>query len=37
MCNQYYFLYIVLASEEKVSKLGLQPLARIVGYADAEI
>lgn len=29
--------YSVLASEEKMQKLGLKPLARIVGYADAEI
>lgn len=29
--------YLVLCSEEKVKKLGLKPLARIVGSADAEI
>jgi acetyl-CoA acetyltransferase len=27
--------YLVLASEEKVKKLGLKPLARIIGSADA--
>lgn len=26
---------IILASEEKVKKLGLKPLARIIGSADA--
>lgn len=30
-------LYIVIASEDKVKRLGLNPLARIVDYADAEL
>jgi len=29
--------YSVISSEEKIKKLGLKPLARIVNYADAEI
>jgi len=34
---QYLEIYIVLASEHKIKKLGLKPLARIVAYADAEL
>jgi acetyl-CoA acetyltransferase len=30
-------LHSVISSEEKIKKLGLKPLARIVSYADAEI
>jgi acetyl-CoA C-acetyltransferase len=37
MLNQYFIPHTVIASEEKVKKLGLKPLARIVEYADAEL
>ncbi len=37
MLNQYFIRHTVIASEEKVKKLGLKPLARIVEYADAEL
>ena len=35
--HKYSLHYSVIASEEKVKKLGLNPLARIVSYSDAEL
>ena len=37
MLSQYSFDYPVIASEDKIKKLNLSPLARIVAYADAEL
>ena len=31
------FIHLVIASEEKIKKYKLKPLARIVSYADAEV
>ena len=37
MLNKYLDIDVVLASDDKIKKLGLKPLARIVAYADAEL
>lgn len=33
----YIYINLVIASEEKIKKYKLKPLARIVSYADAEV